>query len=114
MLIQHHFLTVLIDEFIFQWVEGQTAGYCVSGYNFRRSNKSVCRRKTVVAFGEVPVEGGHNGILPGGIIDMTGPLTDTRTAGISEYHTTDLVKCIQVTVSVNGKTNQFRTRSNRK
>ena len=48
--------------------------------------------ESIVAFGKVPVEGSDDRVLAVRIIDMTGPLTDTGSAGIGEYYTADLIK----------------------
>ncbi len=69
------------------------------------ATKAWVEAKPSLRLCKVAVERSDDGVLTVGIVDMTGPLTDTGTAGISQYYTTYLIESLQETVFLNGITN---------
>src|SRR5580698_6613677 len=68
--------------------------------------------QTVVAFCKVAIEGRDDRILAVGVVDMTGPLTDTGTACIGEDDAADLVEGLQKSILFDGKADLLGTGGN--
>src|SRR5258708_5137442 len=110
--IEHDVFSLLVLQGIFQGVEGQGACDGEGGDDLRGSHESMGACQSVVAFGKVPVEGGDDGVLTVGIVDMTGPLPDTGSAGIGQHDAADLVESLQKAVFFNGIAYQLRSGGN--
>src|SRR3954466_10395391 len=70
--------------------------------------------QAIISFGEIPVERCDDGVLAAGIIDMTGPLPDTGSAGIGQHYPADLVEGSEVAILFYGKPHQLGAGGNGK
>src|ERR1700754_82250 len=89
--VEHYVFALFVLQFVLEGVESKVSGDGESGHDLGAGDKSVRAGKSVVAFGKVPVEGSDDRVLTVRVIDVTGPLTDTGSAGVGEHDATDLI-----------------------
>jgi len=90
-------------------LEGTSDGH--GNNNVRGGNESMGGRVGIVTASEVTVVGRDDGVGLALLHVPTVPLSDARTASVGKDHRTELLKGLQLAITLNGSTDLLRTRS---
>ena len=105
-------LAILVLKSVGEGVEVESTSNAQSNDKVGGSDESVGSRVGIVTTSEVTVVRRDNGV-GGTLLDILAvPLSNARTAGVGEDDTTELLKGLELTVTLNGSANLLGTRSN--
>lgn len=108
---EHELLAVLVLEGVGKRVELEGTGNGHGNDKVRGGNEGVGGGVSIVTTGEVTVVGRDNGVGLALLHIFTVPLANARTASVGKDDTTELLEGLELTITLNGGANLFRTRS---